>query len=471
LSNSRSRQKLFVFDPYLETFFMQRILIGLALVAALSACNTQFEQGSVASVPHPGEVILSARTKTLGTGPTSNLSAQAFQSVAQNINDLKAVSDDFTLVTFFGSSTYARGLQPGDIISAPPNQVTPDGFLLKVLAVRDLGSEIQVSTEETDLDEAIEVADSEQEASLQETDLVSVTYADGSTLTGGQVRALQPQATRTLGSFTVPIPSTNLCGTLSGSGSFQATDLKVFLKVKFGFLKVKAIKVGIKGAQSIKLSANGQCTGTINTEQNIARMNFTAKTFWIGPISVTVRPYYDVKLLVNGTIQNRLSFDVTQNMSGPYGAHWQKGIGTSVLSDETTSSMVSPMTPQAIGSLNLRYAIRGEAGLRFWARFLEIPANLASASLFVFAQPYVELNASVQNSNTLYSAFAGADVGLGGRAKIFGKSIGSINFISANVFRQLLFSNDPNVGGSTPAPAPSPTPRPDPRPCPTCQIP
>jgi hypothetical protein len=448
---------------------MRKVLIGLALAAAVTACGTQIERAPVTSAPNPGEVILSTRTKTLGSGPASGLSAQAFHSVAQNIADLKAVSDDFTLVTFFGSSAYARGLQPGDIISAPPNQVTLDGFLLKVLSVSDLGSEIQVSTEETDLDEAIEVADSEQEALLQENDLVSVTYADGRTLTGAQVRQLQPQATRTLGSFTVPIPSTNLCGNFNGSGSFQATDLKVFLKVKFGFLKVKAIKVGIKGAQSIKLSATGQCNGTINMEKTIARMNFDAKTFWIGPISVTVRPYYDVKLLANGTIQNILAFDVNQSMNGPYGAHWQKGIGTSVLSDETTASMISATTPQASGSLNLRYSIRGEAGLRFWARFLAIPANLASASLFVFAQPYVEVNASVQGSNTLYSAFAGADVGLGGRAKIFGKSIGSINFINTSVFRQLLFSNDPNVGGSTPAPAP--TPRPNPRPCPSCQIP
>jgi hypothetical protein len=446
---------------------MRKVLIGLAFAAALTACGSQINQTPVASAPNPGEVILSKRTRTLGAGPTSDLSAQAFRSVAQNIGDLKAVSDDFTLVTFFGSSAYARSLQPGDIISAPPNQVTPDGFLLKVLAVRDLGSEIQISTEETDLDEAIEVADSEQEAPLQETDLVSVTYADGHTLTGAQIRELQPQATRTLGSFTVPIPSTNLCGNLNGSGSFQASDLKVFLKVKFGFLKVKAIKVGIKGAQSIKLSASGQCNGTINTEKNIARMNFDAKTFWIGPISVTVRPYYDVKLLVNGTIQNILSFDVTQNMNGPYGAHWQKGVGTSVLSDETTANMISATAPQASGSLNLRYSIRGEAGLRFWARFLAIPANLASASLFIFAQPYVEVNANVQGSSTLYSAFAGADVGLGGRAKIFGKSIGSINFINANVFRQLIFSNDPNVGGSTPAP--TPTPRPQPRPCANCQ--
>jgi hypothetical protein len=457
---------------------MKKILVGFTLAFVLAACGATtpvVEQPTPSTAPTSSTaisstVVLSKRTKTLGAGPTTGLSANAFRSVSQNIAELKFVSDDFRLVTFYGSSAYARGLQIGDIISAPPNQVTPDGFLLKVLAVNDYGSEIQVSTEETDLDEAIEVADSEQEALLEDTDLVSVSYADGRTLSGQQIRQLQPQATRTLGSFNVPIPSTNLCGNLNGSGSFQATDLKVFLKVKFGFLKVKSIKVGIKGAQNIKLNVNGQCNGTINYEKNIARMNFGSKTFWIGPISVTVRPYYDVKLLANGTIQNILSFDVTQWMNGPYGALWTKGVGTEVLNDETTANMISPTTPRAVGSLDLTYSIRGEAGLRFWARFAAIPVNLASASLFVFAQPYIEVKARVLSNSTLYSAFAGADVGLGGRAKIFGKSIGSINFIKKSVFRQQIFNNDPNVG--SPAPAPAPEPRPTPVPiCRGCQEP
>ena len=453
---------------------MKKLLVGFTLAFALAACGAQtpvVEQAPVISQPNSSAVVLSKRTKALGSKPTTSLGAKAFRSIEQNIADLKAVSDDFGLVTFFGNSAYARGLQVGDIISAPPNQVTPNGFLLKVLSVRDLGSEIQVSTEESDLDEAIEVADTEQEALLEESDLVSVAYADGRTLTGQQVRALQPQASRTLGSFSVPIPGTNLCGNLSGSGLFKATDLKVFLKVKFGFLKVKSIKVGIKGAQDTKLSVSGRCNGSINLEKPLARMTFTGKTFWIGPVSVTVRPYYDVKLLANGTIKDSVSFDVTQTMSGPYGAFWTKSNGTQVMDDETTShNIVSSSTPSANQTLDLRVSVRGEAGLQFWARFLAIPANLASASLFIFAQPYLELKASLPVNST-FSVFAGADVGLGGRAKIFGKNVGSINFIKKSVFRQLVFSNDPNVGN--PAPNPTPTPRPPP-PCPRgqrCDIP
>jgi hypothetical protein len=454
---------------------MKKLLVGLTLAFALAACGAQtpvVEQTPVISQPNSSAVVLSKRTKALGSGPTTGLSTKAFRSVEQNIADLKTVSDDFGLVTFFGNSVYARGLQIGDIISAPPNQVTPNGFLLKVLSIRDLGNEIQVSTEESDLDEAIEVADTEQEALLEENDLVSVAYADGRTLTGQQVRQLQPQASKTLGSFSVPIPGTNLCGNLSGSGLFKATDLKVFLKVKFGFLKVKSIKVGIKGAQDTKLSVSGKCNGSINLEKTLARMTFTGKTFWIGPISVTVRPYYDVKLLANGTIQDSVSFDITQTMSGPYGALWTKNAGTNVMDDETTNhSIVTSRTPSATKTLDIRVSVRGEAGLQFWARFALIPSvvniNLASASLFLFAQPYLELKASVPVNST-FSVVAGADVGLGGRAKIFGKNVGSINFIKKSVFRQTLIGTDPN-GGS---PAPSPTPRPEPIPiCRGCQIP
>jgi hypothetical protein len=452
---------------------MKKLLAGFTLAFALAACGAQtpvVEQTPVIAQPNSSAVVLSKHTKALGSAPTTNLGAQAFRSVEQNIADLKAVSEDFGLVTFHGNSAYARGLQVGDIISAPPNQVTPDGFLLKVLSVRDLGSEIQVSTEESDLDEAIEVADSEQEALLEDSDLISVAYADGRTLTGQQVRQLQPQSSRTLGSFNVPIPGTSLCGTLKTDGNFKATDLKVFLKIKFGFLKIKSIKVGIKGLQDIKLNVSGKCNGSINLERPIARMTFGSRTFWIGPVSVTVRPYYDIKLLANGTIQDSVSFDVTQTMSGPYGALWKKSTGTQVMDDETTNhSIVTSRTPSINKALNLTVSVRGEAGLRFWARFLALPANLASASLFIFAQPYLELKASLPVNST-FSVVAGADVGLGGRAKIFGKSIGSINFIKKSVFRQTLIGTDPN--GGNPAPNPTPEPRPTPVPiCRGCQIP
>ncbi len=439
---------------------MKKVWIGLVAAVAMTACGTQLPAPQEVTGSDSSRVVLSKRTKTLGTMPRGGLSAQAFRSVEQNITDLKDAAADFSSVTFYGSSAYARGLQPGDILSAPPNQVTPNGFLLKVLSVTDLGTDIVVGTEEADLDEAIEVADSEQEAALEQSDLVSVTYADGRTLTGAEIQGLRPQASATLGSFDVPIPSVALCNGVNGLGSFKARNLKVFLKIKFGFLKVKAIKTGISGTQEINMSVNGRCTSAINFDQPIARMTFGRRTFSIGPISVSVSPFYDIKLKANGTISGNLSLNVTQTINGPFGAHWKKSTGTEVLSEETTShTMVSNSTPSSSGTFNLRTTIRGEAGLMFWARFVGV--KVASATLFVFTEPYTELNA-VRNGSTVFSLFAGADVGLGGRAKIFGKSVGSINFIQRNVFRSLVFSNDPNVGG---APAPTPTPSPRPQPC------
>jgi hypothetical protein len=446
---------------------MKKLLVGFTLALALAACGAQTpvveSQPISVSQPSNDTVVLYKHTKTLGSAPKSGFGAQAFSSVAQNLPELIAANSDLSVIVFAGSSAYARGLQPGDVISAPPNQVVADGFLRKVLAVRDLGYQVELDTEEAELDEAIQEADTEQEMDLTQNDITSVAFANGTQLSGQQLRAQQlgTRATVNIGLINIPVPATELCtgsngNKVVGSGQINA-NLKVFVKVKFGLFSIREVKTGIQGTQTINLKSSGRCNnGNVDKDQTIATMRFNTKVAWIGPIPVVITPFYTIKLQANGTITDSISFDINQSFSGRYGAHWKKGQGTSVL-NEATLSFGSQTGIAASKTLNLRYTLRAEAGLKFYGGVV---------TLFVFAKPSVEFIAVSTGNTTDKNVFAGLNVGIGGRAKIFGKNLGSINIVDLSVARIHVFGTNPNA--VIPASNPAPNPTPEPRPQPTC---
>ncbi len=437
---------------------MKKVLIGLIALVTLASCGTQ-------PIPQTQSgVVLNERTKVLGAAPTG-LSTQAFTDATQYVPELLWATAELETISFVGSSAYARGLQPGDIVSAPPNQVTPEGFLRKVISVQDYGSEVHISTEEAELDEAIEVADTDQAMNLNQEDIVSVTYANGQQLTGQQLRQLRPQVTTNIGDIDVPLPNVDLCQGVSGnkivgSGAIKA-NLKAFLKVKFGFFSVKEIKTGIEGTQNVNLRIGGTCQFSfIDKDQTIAQMKFRTRVVWVGPIPVVITPYYNVKLKAKGTITLSAGYNVSQSFTGRIGAHWKKGVGTNIL-NEATFNVTGQDSISASAALNFNFSINAEAGLKFYGGLV---------TLFIYAKPYLDFNATVGTSNVDYTLHAGLNIGLGGRAKIFGKNLGSVNLVDVQVLRVLVASNNPNAT-TPPAPAPTPTPRPNPRPCPNCQIP
>lgn len=441
---------------------MKQIWIGLTLVLALSACGTQLD-----SQLAPGEVVLNSRTKVLGTAPAPGTRVGG---VIQNISELIAASPDMSTITFSAGSTYARGLVPGDLISAPPNQVTPEGFLRKVSFVYDLGaSGIMVYTEETDLDEAILYADSEQETPLEQGDVVSIQYADGTTLNAAQLNSrIGSRASVTLRTVNVPFNQVLMCTSASGdkvtaSGAFTAS-LKAFLKVKFGFLTIKQASAGIMADESLNLSFSGTCSSSLVTlDKEIAKINFGTKVIWIGPLPVVIKPYISVKIGASGNITATASLNVTQTYSGTYGVLWKKGQGFSPINDSTfTVTGLNGITASA--GLNVSAFVRGEAGFTFYG----------IATLYAYAKPYIELAGTYTlPANTFnYSVVAGLQVGVGGYLKIFGKTLGQFDSTILDTKRSLIASTAQPFGTApAPAPAPDPAPRPPPRPCPNCQEP
>jgi hypothetical protein len=442
---------------------MKQIWIGLTLVLALSACGTQLD-----SQLAPGEVILNSRTKVIGTAPAPGTRVGG---VIQNISELIAASPDMSTITFSAGSAYARGLVPGDLISAPPNQVTPEGFLRKVSFVYDLGaSGIMVYTEETDLDEAILYADSEQETPLEQSDVVSIQYADGTTLNAAQLNSrIGSRASVTLGKVSVPFTNVPMCTGTDGNriamnGSFTAS-LKAFLSVKFGFFTIKQASAGIKADESLNLSFSGTCnTNSFNLDKEIAKINFGTKVIWIGPLPVVIKPYISVKIGTNGSITTSTSatLNVNQTFSGTYGVLWKKGQGFSAINDSIfTVNGLDGIS--ATANLNVSAFVRGEAGFTFYG----------IATLYAYAKPYIELNGTYTlPANTFnYSVYAGLQVGVGGRLKIFGKTLGQFDSTILDTKRSLIASTAQPFGAAPPPPPPAPTPPRPPRPCPNCQEP
>jgi hypothetical protein len=442
---------------------MKKIWIGLALSMALSACGTQ--------IPNTQDqaVVLNDHTKVLGTAPARG---SRIGGTVQNIADLSWASADLATIVF-NASPYSLGLQVGDIISAPPNQVTGSGYLRKVTSVANYYSAVIVGTEESDLDEAIAYADSEQAVDLEQTDIVSVTYADGSSLNAQQLSTrAQSRATATLGKVNVPFDNIGICTGVGGEkitakGAFSAS-LKAFLRVHFHWFSLREASAGIQANESFNLQLSGKCNYSLfNVETPVATINFGTKVIWIGPIPVVITPYISLKVGANGNVTLSGSFNITQTFSGTYGIMYKKGQGFSPIND-STFSVTGLDTISANANLSLTGYVKAETGFKFYG----------IAYLYATPKPYLEINGtySLPANAFTYSLYAGVKVSVGGRLRIFGKTLGEFNSPEYDVVRKLIAGNaagstTPNTGPPTPTPTPTPNPNPNPRPCATCAIP
>ena len=461
---------------------MKQFWVGITLVLALAACGTQ---APTAQQP-PNTVILRSNTKVLGITPKTGLSAQRL-SEPQEIQEIEGASPDLSTITFDGSSAFAQGLQPGDVLAAPPNQIASEGFLRKVSSVQDLGSEVLVYTEETDLDEAIDYAETDQSVDLVQGDITSVQYADGKTFSAAQLGNLvRPQGSVTLASVNIPIPDVQICTgdnntKITANGSFSAS-LKAFLNVRFRWFSLREAETGLQANQSLNLRMSGQCRYNLfSVDYPVARINFATKVLWVGPIPVVITPYININVGASGNITLQASFDITQSYSGRYGVRWQKGSGFSPIK-ESTFTVTGLDSISASASLNLTGYLKAEAGMKFYG----------VAYVYATAKPYLEwtgtltlLNApgaQIQNVSTQsvpgfnYTLYAGLKLGVGGRIRIFGKTLGEWNSPEYEVFRSLVASG--GGGGGTPPPPTPPTPPTPPQPdpiepplCPNCNIP
>jgi hypothetical protein len=439
---------------------MKKVWIGITLVLALTACGTQLPSNQQQSQG----VVLRAHTKVLGKTPAAGIDSRAFSDATQNIADISGASPDLSTISFYPGSAYAAGLQPGDVISAPPNQVASFGFLRQVTDVQDLGSEIRVYTQETDLDTAIEYANVDQSVELTQNNIASVTYADGTRLSGKQLQKIgQSRGSVTLGSVNIPFNSIKICDgdnntSINATGSLSAS-LKAFLDVRLYWLGFREVSTGIEANENLNLSMSGQCRYNLfNVDYPIAKINFNTFTIWVGPVPVVITPYVNVNVGATGSITLSASYNINQTYNGRYGVRWNKGGGFSAI-NETNFSVTGLDSISASASLNLLGYVRGEAGFKFYG----------FAYLYAVAKPYVEWTGTYTlPANTFdYNMYAGMKVSVGGRLQVLGKSFGEYNSPEYDVGRRLISSSGPPPV----VPPPNPNPHPDPRPCPTCQIP
>jgi hypothetical protein len=464
---------------------VKRAIVGLTLVLALASCGTQIPNAQQA----PGTVVLSKQTKVLGTTPRpgiNSVTGQRYADEPQQINELEGASPDLSVMTFDGGSSFAQSLQPGDIIAAPPNQVASEGFLRRVSSVQNTGSDVQVYSEESDLDEAVEYAETDQGVDLGQNDITSVQYADGRVLSGNAIRGMvKPQGSVTLTSVNIPIPEVKVCegdgGTqIKASGSFSAS-LRAFLNVRFRWFSLREAETGIQADQSLNLKMSGQCRYELfDVSYPVARINFATKVLFVGPVPVVITPYIEVKIGATGNITLQASFDITQRYNGRFGVRWQKGSGFSPIK-ESSFTVTGLDSISASASLNVTGYLLAEAGIKFYG----------IAYVYARAKPYLEFNGTLTLLNTpgaqiqrvstqstpglSYNLYAGLKLGVGGRIRIFGKTLGEWNSPEYEVWRSLVASGNTGGGGGggtpPPPPAPDPVDPPEQPPCPGCAIP
>ncbi len=435
---------------------MKKVWIGIALALALTACGTQLPPNQQQSQG----VVLRAHTKVLGKTPAAGVDTRTFSDATQSIADIIGASPDLSTISFYPGSVYAAGLQPGDVISAPPNQVASHGFLRQVTDIQYLGSEIRVYSQETDLDTAIEYANLDQSVELTQNNIASVTYADGTRLSGKQLQKIgQSRGSTTLGSVNIPFNNIRICdgdnGTsINATGSLSAS-LKAFLDVRLSWYGAfREVSTGIEANENLNLSMSGQCKYNLfNVDYSIARINFHTSVIWVGPVPVVITPYLNINVGASGNITLSASYNINQTYNGRYGVRWNKSGGFSAI-NETSFNVTGFDSISASASLNLLGYVRGEVGFKLYS----------AGYLYAVAKPYLEWTGTYTlPANTFdYNMYAGMKVSVGGYLKVLGKTFGEYNSPEYDVGRRLIASSVP----PTPDPDPDPVP-----PCPGCALP
>ena len=195
-------------------------------------CNSNVcgESGNI--TPVHGSAVLSPNTKIL---------------TKQDIDDLLAVSSGS--LTFTGGSSYAQGLENGDIIVTGIHQQTPQGLLRNVSSVQNNGSQIEVGTTYASLEEAL------QEASFA----IPIQFSDdNATIYAPLMNTETAQFPLTVYTFEHDFNNMNLYqNIITLDGSLKA-NLDSNLSIKIKGNEIKYLRYTISGEEVLDIIVSGE---------------------------------------------------------------------------------------------------------------------------------------------------------------------------------------------------------------------
>ncbi|MFB9990932.1 hypothetical protein ACFFLM_02905 [Deinococcus oregonensis] len=337
---------------------MKRLLVLLILLAgALSAC------GTLPGTPPDSSAIIPDTTKVADA--TTRAALTAYDSASG-------------VLTFAQSTPALSSLNPGDVLVSEPSSAAPDGYLRKVTAIRQEGSQIFLDTTQANLTDAITDGDLTAEFQLTGDDLLSTeNLAAGVTLTATPASGLKAQAGvgETYGfnlNFNhtfLPVQGPNATGTLKIDGGLAFNigyGVNVGIKpcLELPPICLKSFQASVGFSQNSHLNITGDFHGVMGDAVRVGTQYFKPKVFFIGPVPVVLVPKVELYLTAGGEVTAHVDFAASESINAQVGARWTKGSGWKDISGFGINGSLNP--PKFSGSLKPRVGLQSVASFKLY---------------------------------------------------------------------------------------------------------
>jgi hypothetical protein len=237
---------------------------------------------------------------------------------------LVGFSEDGTL-RFSGSTPFLANLKAGDILVSEPAAAAPDGFLKKIIAVRQEGDEIIIATEQAALEEAILQGEVSIEKQLTPDDLASsVPLLEGVRL---ERRDGELQAQADNFEYEVNFDNTVLFdndgnndtredqlrvdGKLFFSDPLIGVDIGLTYKKVFGvpiYPNGVKFRMGLQFRQEARMSVFSGIKLSHSEEIPVFKQFYKPIVFFIGPVPIVLTPVMNATLKLNGEFDAQVTF-------------------------------------------------------------------------------------------------------------------------------------------------------------------
>ncbi|WP_425146058.1 hypothetical protein [Deinococcus sp.] len=345
---------------------MSRRWLAFILIAFLMACSQAPSSSDVPADPSADTaVIIPATTKV----------ADADTRAA-----LTAYDSDSGVLRFSRRTGSLASLKPGDVLVSEPSDAAPSGYLRKVTAIRQDGTDTVLDTTQANLTDAISQGDLTTDFQLTGDDLLSTQgLPKGVTLTvhpaaSGQIR---PQVgtgenygfTLNFDHTFVPVKGPNATGTVRVNGGVNFNvgyGVDVGIKPCFELppICVKSFRAQVGFAQSSNLNVTGDFQGAVGDSVLVGTQYFKPKVFFIGPVPVVLVPKVELYLTASGEIKAHVNFAANEAITAQVGARWTKDGGWKDISGFDITGNLPP--PTFSGSLNPRVGVQSVAGFKLY---------------------------------------------------------------------------------------------------------
>lgn len=323
------------------------------------------------STPVMVQVQAAAAGETVTPPPEAVLIPETTKVLSETtVLNLVSVSRDGTTFTFSKTDPQLQSLKPGDVIVGGVSPQAPDGFLRRVVQVKQQGDGVTVVTQPARLEDAIEQGSLSVSRSLKPSDVRTGFTRPGVALAslapiGAPDRWVVTLANTVLVDLDGNLSTTNDQVRANGEIAFEP---RLDFELQIRWFKVQKIALVAGATESVNLRVQGdvQLPDT-RKEIQVAYFPLQPFTVWIGPVPVVLAPVLNVVVGFNGSAQVSFVAEVTQEASLSAGLRYENGRWGPV-ADLTNSFKYAPpqvtgnMRAEAYGGLRLAVLIYGVGG-------------------------------------------------------------------------------------------------------------